>query len=675
MRAELRLARGSSEPLAHLPLSPDPLQSFAAVIASLDPGHGEQAEIAIDLLPRSPGPAGACAAAAARGLPPRRARRTARQVRRGAGLPRAVGQVGASRAEIVGESAAREALAAKAAEAEPLFARRSWSAAAHRRRPGHDRLQGCSAASTACRRELAARRRRAPARARVPGSDLPGRRAGLTGGWTPACFAPPGKVWSPPGRSRGCSSHRPFAARHRTCCASARPSIPRQATSPTSPGRPTAAAGPGQGERASGASVCALEDTFFTYIAGRSRWGKTELAITQFLHLVRTGHGGLFLDPHEDAIARIKSCLTEPELAARVIELDLVGARSREGQPGWNLLAARGLSGEQRSAGSRRSSTLRLRAAVGRAQQPRAHAHDPRHRRADRARRGPARRSAPTIFQISTLLGNPEWREAVLPFLSPCPPRVLHRALPAALRRGDHPCHEPDRPAALLHPARRAARRQQHYDIAQAMNEGRIVLACPGAGGARDKLVANLLVFDLLHAAKGRATSRPSSAAVLRVRSTRSRPTTARPTGISPRCLSRPRSTGYAGSCATRTPSGSPRDAERAHHQPLTPDRHRAERARSRADRARVGRRPPQRDHRACRATRSSRRSPTRRADHPSCSEPHRQRALPRRLSLRRHRDQPIIDDVSGRADAAETISALDTLDQRIREHLPQSGR
>ena len=86
-----------------------------------------------------------------------------------------------------------------------------------------------------------------------------------------------------------------------------------------------------------------LQDSFFTYTAGRSRWGKTELAITQFLHLVRSGHGGLFLDPHEDAIARIKSCLTEPQFAERVIELDLVGRRSHEGQPGWNLFAARGL--------------------------------------------------------------------------------------------------------------------------------------------------------------------------------------------------------------------------------------------------------------------------------------------------------------------------------------------
>ena len=56
------------------------------------------------------------------------------------------------------------------------------------------------------------------------------------------------------------------------------------------------------------------------------------------------------------------------------------------------------------------------------------------------------------------------------------------------------------------------------YDIARAMDEGRIVLACPGADGARDRLIANLLVFDLLHAAKGRAADpRRSADAVLRV--------------------------------------------------------------------------------------------------------------------------------------------------------------
>jgi hypothetical protein len=41
------------------------------------------------------------------------------------------------------------------------------------------------------------------------------------------------------------------------------------------------------------------------------------------------------------------------------------------------------------------------------------------------------------------------------------------------------------------------------------MDRGLVVLACPGSGGTRDRLVANLIVFDLLHAAKGRAELSP----------------------------------------------------------------------------------------------------------------------------------------------------------------------
>ena len=65
VRAELRLARPSSEPLAHLGLDPDPLQSFARVLAGLDPERGEQAEVAVDLLPCDRGGPPAAAAPAA----------------------------------------------------------------------------------------------------------------------------------------------------------------------------------------------------------------------------------------------------------------------------------------------------------------------------------------------------------------------------------------------------------------------------------------------------------------------------------------------------------------------------------------------------------------------------------------------------------------------------------
>ena len=47
------------------------------------------------------------------------------------------------------------------------------------------------------------------------------------------------------------------------------------------------------------------------------------------------------------------------------------------------------------------------------------------------------------------------------------------------------------------------------YRVREAMDKGKIVLACPGAGGTRDRLIANLLLFDLLHAARGRAELAP----------------------------------------------------------------------------------------------------------------------------------------------------------------------
>lgn len=42
------------------------------------------------------------------------------------------------------------------------------------------------------------------------------------------------------------------------------------------------------------------------------------------------------------------------------------------------------------------------------------------------------------------------------------------------------------------------------YSARRAMDTGQVVLACPcsGSGSTRDRLVANLLVYDVLHAAK-----------------------------------------------------------------------------------------------------------------------------------------------------------------------------
>jgi hypothetical protein len=51
LRTELRLAHPSIEPLARPASDPDPLQAFAAAVATLRPDRGEEATVCLDLLP------------------------------------------------------------------------------------------------------------------------------------------------------------------------------------------------------------------------------------------------------------------------------------------------------------------------------------------------------------------------------------------------------------------------------------------------------------------------------------------------------------------------------------------------------------------------------------------------------------------------------------------------
>ncbi len=125
------------------------------------------------------------------------------------------------------------------------------------------------------------------------------------------------------------------------------------------------------------------------------------------------------------------------------------------------------------------------------------------------AQRLPAK-LAPTIFQVPALLSDPEWREAALPHLS---------SGTAGFFRDRFPRLAPDAATAVTNiiDRLRAARQVaallgspvSTYDSQRAMREGKIVLACPGSGSTRDRLVANLLVYDMLHAFKLRARLAP----------------------------------------------------------------------------------------------------------------------------------------------------------------------
>ena len=515
LRAELRLARPSSEPLAHLALDPDPLQSFARALAAMHPER-ERGQVAVDLLP--------CTAGARRRL-----RRTLlRQARRTNTIaPYPTGGVldvltGGGRqagrqpaADVVGQRAEREQIAAKVLQNEPLFHLQVLvRCQAPVKGIAAERLQailGCFDAWAAANsfRVVGVRLLGLA----FLGADLPGRRSWFDRRIDTGLFRPArqGIV--------GAREVAGFLKPPTVNCAA--PDVLRLGAAVYPPPRnlpeytgqkdvlPLGRVSSEKGQRIVGLR---LADTFFTYTAGRSRWGKTELAITQFLSLVRAGHGGMFLDPHEDAIRRIKSCLTEPELAGRIVELDLVGARSREGQPGWNLLAARGLSDDARERrveaivdsfasalqwGERnnRALTITTQATAALIELSTVLPDE----------------LAPTIFQIPTLLGNPEWLQVILPFLSVPRRQFFSERFPRMAEEAITPVTNLiDRLRSSTQLAALLGSQQSTYDIAEAMNRGRIVLACPGAGGARDRLVANLLVFDLLHAAKGRAHIPPA---------------------------------------------------------------------------------------------------------------------------------------------------------------------
>ncbi len=515
MRAELRLSRPSSEPLAHLALDPDPLQGFARALAALHPAR-ERGQVAVDLLP--------CTAGARRRMrrtllrQARRTNTTASYTGRGmldllAGAGRQAGRQPA--ADVVEQRAQREQIAAKVLQNEPLFHMQVLvRCQAPVKGIAAERLQGL----LGCFDGWAAANSFRVVGVRLLGlaflgSDLPGRRARFDRRMDTGLFRP---------ARQGVVSAREVAGFLKpptiNCAA---PDVLRLGAAVYPPPRnlpeytgqrdvlPLGRVSGEQGQRIVGLR---LADTFFTYTAGRSRWGKTELAITQFLSLVRSGHGGMFLDPHEDAIRRIKSCLTEPELAERIVELDLVGTRSREGQPGWNLLAARGLSDDARERrveaivdsfasalqwGERNNRALTLTTQATAAL-------------IELSTVLPAE-LAPTIFQIPTLLGNPEWLEVILPYLSVPRRQFFSERFPRMAEEAITPVTNLiDRLRSSTQLAALLGSQQSTYDIAKAMNEGRIVLACPGAGGARDRLMANLLVFDLLHAAKGRAHIPPA---------------------------------------------------------------------------------------------------------------------------------------------------------------------
>lgn len=510
-RAELVLARASCEPLRAVGLDPDPLAGFARAIDVLDPGDGDAVTVCVDLLPVTPGKRRRL-----RRRLLRRARRRQPSPPPGDELADFLGggdrrRGGAPPAELVERWVGRQALARKLGTAEPLFEMQVLIRVAS---PVPGRAKTQLAGMLGIFDAFAGENHLRVSGLRVPGvaflgSDLPGRRRRFDRRLATGLFRPARRrvvttseiagLMKPP--SKRCPAANVLRS------GGAVPPPPREL--PTFDGQagllPLGKVETEAGERMVGVPLC---DTFFFYMAGRSRFGKTETAIGQFLHLARSGYGCLFLDPHLDALNRIKGYLTDEGLRDRVVEVNLADP---DRQPAWNLFAVAGRSPKQ--AAAQVDAVVDAFASALRWDEVNARALNLTTQAAqalvDLARRLPAE-LAPTIFEIPVLLSDEDWRAAVLPHVS-APvrqffderfPRLPPEAITPVTNLIDRLRAAPATAALLGNPL-------ATYDIRAAMDRGQIVLVCPGPGSGRDRLVANFVVFDALHGAKSRADVSP----------------------------------------------------------------------------------------------------------------------------------------------------------------------
>jgi hypothetical protein len=509
VRAELRLALRASLPLGDAGLDPDPLQGFASVLGQL---YGsDRACVAIDLL--------ACTSPQSR----RFRKRLFRNARRSApmragglgdvfsGEPRSGGRL--PPADTVDRLFQTKGLQRKLDATDPLFQTQILlsvtSADAGRARMVMHALLACFDAFNGENYLRAAGLRFGGLG--FLGADAPWRRKGfdtrLRTGW----FAPV-RRGSMIAAGEIAGLLKPPSAR---CVAENVTRSVGAAVTPPPPGLPTYTGQKGliplgkvierSGERIVGVPVAG---TYFLYMAGKSRYGKTSTAEAQFIPITRAGDGGMFIDPHADALAEIRPYFTDPGIRERVVDINLSDSERDEPGPTWNLFGLQRRTAAE-AAGKVEAFVDALAASMR---------WDERNTRAlnlatqaaqaliELALQLPAV-LAPTIFQVPTLLSDQEWREAILPALSTGTqgffrdrfPRLPPEAVTAVTNLVDQLRQARPVAAFLGSPV-------STYDAQRAMRDGSIVLVCPGRGARRNRLMSNLLVYDVLHAAQSRAS-------------------------------------------------------------------------------------------------------------------------------------------------------------------------
>lgn len=247
-----------------------------------------------------------------------------------------------------------------------------------------------------------------------------------------------------------------------------------------------------------------LAETFFTWTGGRARFGKTETSLSRVVHLARHGHGVLFLDPHADALERLKPFIADQ--SDRIVELS-IAREARDRQVGWNPFSTAGLAPTDLEArGAAIVNSFASAMNWGSTSAPRALTlmQASTSSLLELSLKLPDD-IAPTVFQMITLLSDESWRADVVKHLSPPLQSFWRTRFPVLSPEAITPVtnvldrlRQSASVAALLGSSRST------YDLRNAMDNGSIVLVRLSGTGQIDQLIASFVVYDLLRCVLGR---------------------------------------------------------------------------------------------------------------------------------------------------------------------------
>ncbi|HZD68466.1 MAG TPA: hypothetical protein VFA45_05990 [Actinomycetes bacterium] len=256
-----------------------------------------------------------------------------------------------------------------------------------------------------------------------------------------------------------------------------------------------------------------VSDFRFSFLSGKSKSGKTEQAMNQFIHLARSGYGCFFLDPHPHNINKLRPYLTD--VADRIVEIDFSGSGAGR-EMAWNLLDMQGRTIEDielktKAVDDSISSVLHL-GLFELHDRTRAYLFMAVHAILELALRLPPE-LAPTIFQVGTILSDQGWRQATLPYLSPTVRGFWERPFAGGTtEEAIAPITNLlDRFRAWTNAAVLMGAAGSSYDIERLMNEGKIVLACSAGLSEREQLAANFVVYELLYTGLLKRRGKPPS--------------------------------------------------------------------------------------------------------------------------------------------------------------------